>query len=382
MKKLEGVIKHYDWGGHEYLPGLLNLEKSGRPSAEYWLGTHPDGMALLEEEKTPLQGYLKEPLSFLMKVLDVRDMLSIQVHPDKNTAERGFAEEEASGKPRDAFDRIFRDENHKPELMVALSDFWLVQGFKTAPEIIASLDKHPELRPLKEYFGQYGLKKTYEHLMTMPQPEVNAILQPLGKRIKPLYENHLLEKSDIDFWAARAYFIFNRKGVCDRGIFSLYLMNLIRLDPGEGIYQAPGMLHAYLEGQNIECMAASDNVIRGGLTSKYIDTDQLLKIVHFESITPRIITPVLSGKNLKFYHTPASEFQLLKIVSSGSVRVNIPGLVINLGIPVVLNPGNEPLILNKGDAALIDKSLLQVETGDSSNDPLRLFLCYHPRKLG
>src|SRR5690606_1625136 len=113
-------------------------------------------------------------------------------------------------------------------------------------------------------------------------------------------------KSDIDFWVARAYFIFNRKGVCDRGIFSLYLMNLIRLDPGEGIYQAPGMLHAYLEGQNIECMAASDNVIRGGLTSKYVDTDQLLKIVHFESTTPQIITPYQSGNNLRLYQTPAS----------------------------------------------------------------------------
>lgn len=378
MKKLEGVIKHYDWGGYDYLPGLLNLEKSGRPFAEYWLGTHPAGMALLAEEKTPLQEYLKESLPFLMKVLDVRDMLSIQVHPDKNTAEKGFAEEEILGKPRDAYDRIFRDKNHKPELMVALSEFWLVQGFKTVPEIIATLDKHPELRPLKDYFVQYGLKKTYEHLMTMPQPEVNAILQPLGRRIKPLYENHLLEKSDVDFWAARAYFIFNRKGVCDRGIFSLYLMNLIRLDPGEGIYQAPGMLHAYLEGQNIECMAASDNVIRGGLTSKYIDTDQLLKIVHFESTTPRIIAPHFSSKNIRLYQTPASEFQLLQIVAPGSVRMNKPGLVINLGIPVVLNAGNDPLILDKGDAALIDEPVLQIERGQDANNRLDLFLCYQP----
>lgn len=354
MKKLEGAIKYYDWGGYEYLPGLLNLEKSDRPFAEYWLGTHPDGMALLAEEKTPLQGYLEKPLPFLLKVLDVRDMLSIQVHPDKITAEKGFAKEETFRKPRNAHDRIFRDKNHKPELMVALSDFWLVQGFKTGSEIIATLEKNPELRPLQDYFMQYGLKRTYEHLMTMPQSEVNAMLQPLGKRIKPLYQNNLLEKSDIDFWAARAYFIFNRKGVCDRGIFSLYFMNLIRLDPGEGIYQAPGILHAYLEGQNIECMAASDNVVRGGLTSKHIDKDQLIKIVNFEHENPRIILPVRRKNDSLEYLTPSSEFQLLRITTPCSFEMRSLGILLNLGEAVHLSAGQDEISLLRGDAFLIE----------------------------
>ncbi len=378
MKKLEGVIKYYDWGGYEYLPGLLNLEKSDRPFAEYWLGTHPDGMALLAEEKTPLQGYLEEPLPFLLKVLDVRDMLSLQVHPDKITAEKGFDEEEKSGKPRNAYARIYKDNNHKPELMVALSEFWLVQGFKSDSQILAIFRQNPELISMEDYYIKHGLKRTYEYLMVMPQQEVNAILKPLGNRIKPLYEKGELKREDINFWSARAFFTYNRPGICDRGIFSLYLMNLVKLLPGQGIYQAPGILHAYLEGQNIECMAASDNVVRGGLTSKHIDRDQLIKIVRFENIVPELITPRFSGKNLKLYHTPASEFQLLRIVAPGSVSVDIPGLVINLGIPVVLNPGLDSLTLNKGDVALIDDPLLRVETGEGSNDPLRLFICCLP----
>lgn len=378
MKKLEGVIKYYDWGGYEYLPGLLNLEKSGRPFAEYWLGTHPDGMALLAEEKTPLQGYLEKPLPFLLKVLDVRDMLSLQVHPDKMTAEKGFHEEEKSGKPRNAYDRVYKDNNHKPELMVALSEFWLVQGFKSDSQILTTFRENPELIYMEDYYIKHGLKKTYEYLMVMPQQEVNAILKPLGNRIKPLYEKGELKREDINFWSARAFMTYNRPGVCDRGIFSLYLMNLVKLLPGQGIYQAPGILHAYLEGQNIECMAASDNVVRGGLTSKHIDKNQLIKIVRFENETPRIVLPVRGKNDSLEYLTPASEFQLLKIVAPGSVSVDIPGLVINLGIPAVLNSGTETLTLNKGEVALVDDPLLQVETGEGSNEPLQLFLSYPP----
>lgn len=378
MKKLEGVIKYYDWGGYEYLPCLLNLEKSGRPFAEYWLGTHPDGMALLAEEKTPLQGYLEEPLPFLLKVLDVRDMLSLQVHPDKITAEKGFDREEKSGKPRNAYDRVYKDNNHKPELMVALSEFWLVQGFKSDSQILTGFRGNPELSSIEDYYIKHGLRKTYMNLMNMPQQEVNTILKPLGNRIKPLYEKGELKREDINFWAARAFFTYNRPGICDRGIFSLYLMNLVKLVPGQGIYQAPGILHAYLEGQNIECMAASDNVVRGGLTSKHIDKDQLIKIVRFEHETPRIVLPVRRENDSLEYLTPASEFQLLKIVAPGLVRVHIAGLVINFGIPVVLNSGTETLKLNKGEAAVIDDPLLQVETGEGSNEPFRLFLSCPP----
>ena len=181
----------------------------------------------------------------------------------------------------------------------------------------------------------------------MPQEEVNAILKPLGQRIKPLYEKNALKKEDINFWAARAFLTYNRKGVCDRGIFSLYLMNLVHLKPGEGIYQAPGVLHAYMEGQNIECMATSDNVIRGGLTAKHIDIDQLLKIVEFKSVPPQIIKPE-EGE----YETPASEFQLVRISSIDSKRITPGSILLNIGSEIEINSNSSVVILAKGEAAV------------------------------
>lgn len=359
MQKIQGVIKNYDWGGFDFLPDLLNLNKTGEPFGEYWLGTHPDGMAITVDSQKSLREMLGKDLPFLLKILDVRNMLSIQVHPDKSTAEAGYMTEEKAGKARDAKDRVYKDENHKPELMVALSDFWLVQGFKPVSEILKTLDANPELKIISDFLQEKGLEKAYEFLMTIPQEQVNQILKPLGQRIKPLYESGQLDKSDINFWAARAYFTYNRKGFCDRGIFSLYFMNLVNLKPGEGIYQAPGVLHAYMEGQNIECMATSDNVIRGGLTSKHIDIDQLLKIVKFESVKPEIILPV-NG----VYLTPASEFQLSRVTSSGSIKIDTPAVLLNTGNSCTLNFVGDNMVFDKGEAAILNDEIIRSDHPD------------------
>lgn len=364
MKKIKGVVKHYDWGGFDFLPDLLGREKTGEPFGEYWLGTHPDGMATTMDDLTPLTVLLKKDLPFLLKILDVRNMLSIQLHPDKQTAEAGFEQEEKSGKPRNASDRVYKDENHKPELMVALSEFWLVQGFKSNSEILQALQLNPELKILENFFRENGLEKTYAYIMTMPQDEVNDLLKPLGKRIKLAYERGELTKEDINFWAARAFITYSQKGVCDRGIFSLYLMNLVCLQPGEGMYQSPGVLHAYMEGQNIECMATSDNVIRGGLTSKHIDIDQLLKIIKFESNTPEIIYP-LQG----LYPTPAREFKLIKWSGNGVIELSSQAIFLNIGSPVTLQENGSSLVLQKGDAVITTEALVTVQ-----GDPDGLFV--------
>ena len=365
VENIEGVIKHYNWGGYDFLPKLLNIEKTGEPFAEYWLGTHPDGDAKVVGHNSTLSSFLSHVLPFLLKVLDVRDMLSIQVHPDKNTADKGFAEEEECGTPRKAFNRVFKDSNHKPELMVALSDFWLLQGFKPIENILYSLQHNAELKKIADYLRQFGLEKTYYYLMTMAQSEVNDILKPLGKRIKPLYLQGALEKNDINFWSARAFLTFNKKGVCDRGIFSLYLMNLVRLKKGEGIFQAPGVLHAYLEGQNVECMAASDNVVRGGLTDKYIDTTRLIDIVKFETIIPQVISASENGS----YETPASEFRLTRISHGSEIPIIGRSILINLGKETALIHGNEQWELKTGQSVFVDSAIpTQLKLAEPSND--------------
>lgn len=355
IQRINGVVKDYSWGGYTYIPELIGSEVADTPAAEYWLGTHPDGMATLQGGEETLEAFLGRPLSYLFKVLDVRDMLSIQVHPDKATAEAGFEDEERRGVPRTAHHRVYKDANHKPELMVALSEFWLVQGFTKSEEMLRTLSRYTEFEPLLTHYKAHGLKALYHHIMTMSQEEVNAILKPLGKKIKPPYEQGKLSKEDIDFWAARAYFTFNEKGRCDRGILSLYLMNLVHLQPGEAVYQAPGLLHAYLEGQNIECMAASDNVVRGGLTKKHMDPEQLVEVVDFEIANQGIINAKAAGAGFKTYAVPVPDFALCRFHKADTIPVHGPSIAFNLGDTVVLSVDGTEIQLARGEAALLMK---------------------------
>src|SRR5258708_36097507 len=149
--------------------------------------------------------------------------------------------------------------------------------------------------------------------MEMPQAEVNRVLKPLLHRILPPYKEGQLKKNEEGFWAARAALTYDQPGRIDRGIFSIYFFNLLNLHPGEAIFQDAGLPHAYLEGQNVEIMANSDNVLRGGLTPKHVDVPELLKHVQFEATEPRIMAEENTPGHITVYHTPAPDFELSKI---------------------------------------------------------------------
>ena len=346
--RLKGTIKHYDWGGTAFLPALLNMENEDhKPFAEYWMGVHPQDNCTAElpgHQRVLLKEYLKQNpeflgrdvqqkfghLPYLFKVLDVHKMLSIQVHPSKAAAEKEFARENAEGIPIDSVSRNYKDDNHKPELMVALSDFWLLQGFKPAEELTDTLQHVAGLRGLLPVFNKSGYEGLYKYVMEMPQEEVNRILRPLIDNLANIHKDKQPGKYDEDFWAAKAACSFPHHGKIDRGIFSIYLFNLVHLKKGEGVFQDAGVPHAYLEGQNVEIMASSDNVLRGGLTYKHIDIKEVLKHVKCEPTQVRILTgeqvsndpPSLSNfakassdKQLrrateKVYKTSAPDFQL------------------------------------------------------------------------
>jgi mannose-6-phosphate isomerase len=252
-------------------------------------------------------------LPYLLKILDVRDMLSIQVHPSKKNAEKEFEEENKKGIPLNAPDRNYKDDNHKPELMLALSEFWLLHGFKPADELVTVLQHTPELRFLEPVFVEQGYQGLYRTVMEMEPLKVNEVLQPLLDRILPAYEGNRLSKKSEDFWAARAAGTFNEPGRIDRGIFSIYLFNLVNLLPGEAIFQDAGLPHAYLEGQNVEIMANSDNVLRGGLTPKHIDVPELLKHIKFVETMPRILRRSGADGHISNFVTPAPDFELSRI---------------------------------------------------------------------
>jgi len=328
MGQLTGTVKNYDWGGTSFIPSLLNItNEPGKPFAEYWLGIHPqadcrlmfnDGSsALLRDYLTSdLQAALGDSvfkkfhnIPFLLKTLDVKDMLSIQVHPSKAAAEKDFAEENSKGIPLDSPERNYKDNNHKPELAAAVGEFWLLHGFKPEEEMRGTLEKVPELRSLLAVFEIDGYRGLYKTVMEMPQEEVNSQLQPLLDRIIPLYQKNKLEKSGADFWAARAALTFSQPGKTDRGIFSVYLFNLVHLQKGQAIFQDAGVPHAYLEGQNVEIMSSSDNVLRGGLTHKHIDVKELLKHVKCVPTYPNILDGDRMGNGL-VYKTPAPDFEL------------------------------------------------------------------------
>ncbi len=354
MKKIKGTFKNYKWGGFTFIPHLFSMHNSDTPYAEYWLGTHPDGMSTMENDGSELLALLDNILlPFLLKILDVRDMLSIQVHPSREEAERGFDNEEKEGIPRNAPHRVFKDPNHKPELMVALSEFWLLQGFKNDIDLKKTFESTPELGLLQDYYNLHGLQELYFHIMSLPQEGVNEILKPLGARIKPLYESGKLKKDSPDFWAARAYFTFNKKGFCDRGIFSIYLMNLIRLEKGEGIFQSPGVLHAYLEGQNIECMAASDNVLRGGLTIKHIDVHQLINLLDFSRGHSDKIFARTNDNITWSYEVPVDDFVLQRRSAGGIFRADMQTIILNLGDAVHLQNEEGDNLLDRGEAAIV-----------------------------
>ncbi len=329
---LKGKVQHYAWGGYSYIPQLLGQPVTDKPAAEYWMGAHQSAPSELDTPQGPvlLNEYVASApagvlgaaaaerfgeLPYLFKILDVKDMLSIQVHPTKAEAEKGFRRENEAGIPLNAPHRNYKDANHKPEIMVALSEFWLLHGFLPEDKLKKVLQDVPELRSLAGIYEQGGYFGLYKTVMEMPQDEVNTMLRPLSERVLPAYKAGQLQKSDPAFWTGRA--IDNDPAGLerlDRGIFSIYFFNIVYAAPGEAVFQDAGIPHAYLEGQNAELMANSDNVLRGGLTPKHIDVPELLQHTRFEAVHPNILKgePIHDGQE-RIYPTPAPDFVISTI---------------------------------------------------------------------
>ena len=384
MKKIfqiRGAIQNYAWGGKNFIPKLLDLQDTDNQTfAEIWLGAHNRGPAKIQLngksitldvwlEKNPealgekvIKKFGKK-LPYLFKVLEVNKMLSIQTHPSKVAAEAGFAKENKAGIPLTAFHRNYKDDNHKPEVMVALSDFYLLHGFKSEKEIEKSLAAVPEFESLLEYFQRVREREVdnkifhlYKNLMEMPQKHVDEVLKPLSVRLKKDFLKNKLDKKSPDYWAALAF----RNNVLegghfDRGIFSIYILNLLKLKKGEGIYQAAGIPHAYLEGVNMELMANSDNVFRGGLTVKHVDVKELLENVSFEPVTPQILKGKEIARGVKVYCTPAPDFELTRIrlkdfQSYQCTSAATPETLIVLEGEIIVMNSEQETRLRKGDA--------------------------------
>lgn len=377
VQGIRGFIQHYAWGGRYFIPRLLALgDEDSRPFAELWFGDHvagPSGLSGKAEEHGDLRRYIdRRPaellgpaicqeyngrLPFLLKILDVAKMLSIQAHPSREAAIRGFDRENSQGIPLKAPHRIFRDPNPKPEMMVALSSFWLLHGFLPPEEAARNLEAIPSLREYGTMMRTLGIRETYKHWMTLPIAAVNARLMPLQKILMAGNPDEY-PRSRPDFWARRAFETFpGSDGHLDRGIFSIYIMHIVALRPGEAIFQDAGMLHAYLEGTNVELMISSDNVFRGGLTDKHMDIPLLLDHLDFRPTIPKIVQPLPAEGGGTTYPIPSAGFWLQRHQSSKEEILSlapVEGPTLLLCLEGKLETLDQPTIcLSQGEALFI-----------------------------
>lgn len=371
---LKGKIQHYAWGGKEFLPKLLGIDNPEcQPFAELWMGTHHRGEAIVQQGDTqmPLSDFIeKNPVSvlgqptatrfanklpFLFKVLAVDKMLSIQSHPTRAQAIAGFESETKAGVPLTATHRNFKDNNHKPEVMVALTDFWLLHGFKSVAAIEEILYKYAAFAPLRKVFSNRNIFELYKYIMELPQQTVNEWLKPLAQ----ILAKGIYTRDEADYWAKLAFEDYTRdNGDYDRGIFSIYLFNLVRLSRGEGIYQGAGIPHAYLEGVNVELMANSDNVFRGGLTPKYVDVPQLLHHLVVEPVTPMILHGQPLSDTERVFRTPAPDFELRQITldtaaTHTNAKENAPAIIVVMEGQISVTTTDIQLTLTQGEIAFI-----------------------------
>lgn len=372
--RLIGRVQHYSWGGHSYIPEWLGIPNPGNlPFAEYWMGAHPlaSSSLLTRNGELSLHRLISDNpaemitekvfrefggLPYLFKILDVKEMLSIQVHPAKAAAGIGFDREEAEGILISSSNRNYKDRNHKPEVMVALSEFWLLHGFLKKEKLIKVLRETPEFENLLPIFLQHGYKGLYQHIMELPQDAVKEQLFPLVQRERERKQHSELDRHQPGWWVTRLYPHTAAPEEIDRGVFSIYFFNIVKVLPGEAIFQGAGLPHAYLEGQNVELMANSDNVLRGGLTPKHIDVTELLKHIVFEGIEPEILKGTELSPAEKKFLFPVPDFGIsrLEILDGISYRSHTESLeMIAIMEGTLRLEGTNSIRLQKGEVACI-----------------------------
>ena len=384
--RLTGKVQHYAWGGKNYIASLIGLNSAkDQPCAEWWLGAHPSAPSEIENasNKQSLIEFLSQnptalgqasrqqfgdELPYLLKILDVEKPLSIQLHPTKAQAEKGFEAENAKGVSLTDNTRTYKDRNHKPEMMIALSDFWLLHGFKTKSQILATLNARPSLQPLAEKLGTQSLAEFYADVMLADQSTLANWLLPIIEANQQPYQKGVLALDNPDYWVLytmEAMAISPEK--LDAGLVCFYLFNIVHLKEGEGIFQDAGIPHAYRRGQNVELMACSDNVIRGGLTPKYVDIVELLKIVDCREVTPQIISAAPQNQSEFTYKTPVKDFALaqIRVEPQQHTELNLQsaGILLVMQGELKIQEKSTALTLKQGESAFITAdSVVEIES--------------------
>jgi mannose-6-phosphate isomerase len=376
--KLRNDIKHYEWGSPDFIPRLMGLPGDGSPWAEMWMGSHGGSPSLVRLPSDDASAntaheialgdliaraprrYLGEKtarrfgaLPFLFKLLAAEKPLSIQVHPNTEQARAGFERENKTGLPPDAPNRNYKDPNHKPEIICALSPFTGMCGFRGTDEI----------RQLLAPFVEPSAPAQVRQIFVLLIKTLEIAMQGSALRLffevlfnfsqaarKELTDFILLSETDNDEWRLARNFAGLYPG--DPAILAPFYLNDFHLEPGEAVFLPACIPHAYIHGFGVELMANSDNVLRAGLTAKHVDVQELIKVLDFNPSKPRIIKPP-DHSPVVSYPTPCEEFSLAMIRGAGDMKMDAAETSPSICIVTEGEVSFSGMILKQGESAFI-----------------------------
>lgn len=377
VDKLQCIVQTYAWGNPTAIPELLGVAPSGEPQAEMWMGAHPKAPSTLTSSGVRLDDHIAANpegtlgaataerfgrLPFLFKVLAAGKPLSIQAHPSLAQAQAGFAREDDAGIALDAFTRTYRDDNHKPEMICALTPFVGRCGFRSLDATrslftgLAAAQPDSELlaqtndRLAAEGSGGDVLAGVLAWLLRLSAEDAALLVAATVAAAGSLLTSGASQWPDELPWCAR----MNDEFPGDVGVVVALLLNHVVLAPGQAFFLGAGNLHAYLDGVGVELMANSDNVVRGGLTPKNIDVEELLAVVDCTPIDPPVQSP---DGAVHTFDAPVPEFALTRIeLGPNAVDATVigPEIVIVTSGTAVVEGGNDRVELNQGEVAFIE----------------------------
>jgi mannose-6-phosphate isomerase len=372
---LDNTVQHYDWGGLEAIQDLVGIPSDGSPAAELWLGAHPSapsrlpgGTSLADVVAADPDGVLGRRvadrfgprLPYLLKVLAARRALSLQVHPRPHAARAGFQRENRAGLALDAPGRSFHDEQHKPEMLVALTPFEGLAGFRSPRAVLTLLDglDGKLVEQVRDALGRtrsaVGLRAALEVLVAARgsawcaadvEATVAGVRARAGASPSQRADATLLQLAE------------QHPG--DPGSIVSLLLNRVSLEPGEAMYVPAGEVHAYLSGLGVEIMASSDNVLRAGLTTKHVDTDALVECAAFAPRPPVRPDATVVGTHslVTTYRAPVEEFALttfdLDPAEPAALAPDGPRIVLALDGTAQVRTGAGSVDLRRGESCLV-----------------------------
>ncbi|XVU26519.1 mannose-6-phosphate isomerase, class I [Actinoplanes sp. CA-054009] len=357
---LTGVVRPYAWGSRTVIAELQGRPApTDGPEAELWLGAHPgdpstvtapDGPVKLDALITadpkaqlgePVQAAFGPRLPFLLKVLAAESPLSLQAHPDSEYAKQAYAKQEADP----SLPKNYTDAHHKPEMLVAVTPFEALCGFRDPAKAADAIESFavPTLAPVVAALRGGDLRTAVETLLSWPTADRPALIEAVVAAADAGNADHALATSLAAHYPG------------DPGVLVALLLNHVRLEPGQAIWMPAGNLHAYLRGAGVELMAASDNVLRGGLTPKRVDVAELLNVLRFEVLDDPILRAETVAPGVDTWPVPVADFVLYRITLDGTrppteVPVGGPRIILSTagdvfvgesvdGTPVELTPG-------------------------------------------